>query len=293
MKYAYSLILVLAFMSNSHAQYPQTERSAVVACIDSFFVALNGGDSAAMAKTLHTNASLHSVEAGKIIQTPMGTFLMAVGMKPRRNTWKEVLWNYQIHIDGAMATAWTDYSFFLDDKLSHCGVNHFILIKDTEKGWQILEIIDTRRQENCATESMQAQAKKDIHTLMDNWHLAAAKADEDLFFSGSMTEDGIYLGTDITERWLRDELKEWAKSAFDRETAWDFKSKDRIIYFNDNDPNIAWFEETLDTWMGACRGSAVVMRIDGAWKIKHYNLAVAVPNDVIEKYRKLIGLEKK
>lgn len=292
-KYIYSLSLIFLCFNIGKAQFPQTERPAVLAVIDSFFVALNSGDSAAIAKTLAPNASLRSLEKGKINTTPIGTFIMAIGMKPRRNEWKEVTWTKQVHIDGELATVWTDYSFFLDGNLSHCGANHFLLTKDATKGWLIHDIMDTRRTENCATESMQDQAKKDINSLMDNWHKAAATADEDLFFAGSMTEDGIYLGTDITERWLRDELKKWAKSAFDRDVAWAFTAKDRVIYFNENDPNIAWLEESLDTWMGPCRGSAVVMRVDGVWKIKHYNLAVAVANEVVEKYMKLIGMERK
>ena len=48
---------------------------------------------------------------------------------------------------------------------------------------------------------------------MNAWHKAAATADEDTFF-GSMTADAIYIGTDATERWLRDELKEWSKEYF-------------------------------------------------------------------------------
>ena len=127
-----------------------------------------------------------------------------------------------------------------------------------------------------------AGAEAEIDTVMNRWHRAAATADEAVFF-GSMTDGGIYLGTDPGERWTRQQLKDWSKEYFDRESAWAFRPYDRVVYFS-SDNNVAWFEELLDTWMGICRGSGVLVRRDGSWKIAHYNLAVTVPNELIDEY---------
>lgn len=126
----------------------------------------------------------------------------------------------------------------------------------------------------------------EIDELVETWHKAAASADEDIFF-GSMTENCIYLGTDITERWKRDELKEWSAKYFDRASAWDFTPYERVIHV-DEDGEIAWWDEKLDTWMGKCRGSGVLKNIDGAWKITHYHLSVAVPNEKIQAFIQLV-----
>ncbi len=128
--------------------------------------------------------------------------------------------------------------------------------------------------------------REDIHLLLDSWHQAAATADEDVFF-GSMTENCIYLGTDKTEKWKRDELREWSEEYFDRESAWSFTSFDREIYFSD-DGNTAWFDEKLNTWMGTCRGSGVLLKTEGGWKLSHFNLAVLVPNDKIQGFIELV-----
>lgn len=128
--------------------------------------------------------------------------------------------------------------------------------------------------------------QEDIHTLLDDWHQAAAVADEDSFFD-AMTQDAVYVGTDEVEIWSRDELREWSKKYFERETAWDFKRKTRHLYYPNENADIAWFDETLDTWMGVCRGSGVVVKTDKGWKIKHYVLSVAVPNDKIRDYLEL------
>jgi len=125
-------------------------------------------------------------------------------------------------------------------------------------------------------------AEEQINQFLDNWHHAAAVADEDSFF-GSMTADARYIGTDESENWQRDELRKWAKSAFEKDSAWDFKKKERHIYMY-SDQKLAWFDETLDTWMGICRGSGVVILTKDGWKIQQYILSVAVPNHKIESY---------
>ena len=128
--------------------------------------------------------------------------------------------------------------------------------------------------------------REKIDHLVDKWHKAAATADEDIFF-GSMTEECIYLGTDISERWKRDELKTWSAKYFDSESAWDFTPYDRIIHI-DEAGKISWWDEKLDTWMGKCRGSGVAKKIDGQWKIAHYHLSVAVPNEIIKEFIQLV-----
>ncbi len=129
--------------------------------------------------------------------------------------------------------------------------------------------------------------KEAIHQLMDAWHGAAATADEDFFF-GSMTEKGIYLGTDKTEKWTRDEMKEWSQEYFDRESAWSFTVLKRDVYLSE-DGNTAWFNEKLDTWMGICKGTGVLVKQNNTWKIALFDLSVTVDNDNIQKF---IELEK-
>ena len=46
--------------------------------------------------------------------------------------------------------------------------------------------------------------------------------------------------------WLRDELKEWSNKYFERESAWAFTPKNRLVYLSANGET-AWFEELLDT----------------------------------------------
>ena len=52
--------------------------------------------------------------------------------------------SFEIKIDGPLANAWVEYEFWLDGKLSHCGVNSIHLIKE-KNGWKIFNITDSRR----------------------------------------------------------------------------------------------------------------------------------------------------
>jgi hypothetical protein len=125
-----------------------------------------------------------------------------------------------------------------------------------------------------------------INQFMDNWHKAAATANEDLFF-GSMTKDGIYLGTDKTEKWTRDEMAKWANEYFQKESAWSFTATERDIYFSE-DGNTAWLTEKLDTWMGVCKGTAVLVLKPEGWKIALYDLSVTIDNNKIDQFLELI-----
>jgi hypothetical protein len=47
---------------------------------------------------------------------------------------------------------------------------------------------------------------------------------------------------------------------------------------------VAWFDELLDSASyGECRGSGVVRKEGGQWKIAHYNLSIPVPNALAKK----------
>lgn len=125
----------------------------------------------------------------------------------------------------------------------------------------------------------------DLNVLVDNWHQAAAIADEDVFF-GTLDSNAVYLGTDPEERWLKQEFMDWGMKYFQRDTAWAFTPYNRIWEFTE-DYKYAWFDELLKTHMGICRGSGVIVNINGNWKIKHYNLALTLPNEKINEFRKI------
>ncbi|WP_223558795.1 nuclear transport factor 2 family protein [Chryseobacterium lathyri] len=123
--------------------------------------------------------------------------------------------------------------------------------------------------------------KTEIGTMLDGFNTAAAKADFNAYFN-YFADESTFIGTDATEVWDKKAFMVWAKPYFDKKKTWNFTSLKRNIYFS-KDGKLAWFDELLDTQMKICRGSGVVEKINGSWKVKQYVLSVTVPNDVVDK----------
>ncbi len=124
----------------------------------------------------------------------------------------------------------------------------------------------------------QTKAEKDINTVLNQWHAAAAAANFSNYFD-LMTSDAVFIGTDATEVWNKTEFMAYAKPHFDKGKAWSFTSLNRTIYFSKN-KKTAWFDELLDTQMELCRGSGTLVKTKNGWKIAHYVLSMTVPNEV-------------
>ena len=139
------------------------------------------------------------------------------------------------------------------------------------------------------TQFVASQNKETINTTLDNWHKAAAEANFNNYFN-VMTEDAIYIGTDPTENWNKQEFIKFSKPYFDRGRAWNFTALERNVYFS-SDGKTVWFDELLNTQMKICRGSGVLVADEkGNWKIKHYVLSMTIPNDNTDEVVKIKSL---
>lgn len=134
-----------------------------------------------------------------------------------------------------------------------------------------------------------AGASAAIHAVLDDWHRAAATADEARYFS-HFTSDAIFLGTDKTERWDLHAFQTFAHPFFAKGKAWNFTPVRRDVIVGAGGA-VAWFDEDLDTPnLGPTRGSGVVLRdASGTWKIAHYNLAMTVPNERMKAVKSAIA----
>lgn len=127
--------------------------------------------------------------------------------------------------------------------------------------------------------------KKNISKVLDDLNTFAATADYKNYFD-LYAEESTFIGTDATEVWNKKEFMAWAKPFFEKGKAWNFSSLKRSITFS-KDGNYAWFDEVLDTQMKICRGSGVLEKIGGKWKIRQYVLSTTVPNKVIDEVVKI------
>lgn len=125
-----------------------------------------------------------------------------------------------------------------------------------------------------------AALKQQVNAFVDEWHDDAAHAR--LAYFDKIASDGVYIGTDKTELWHREQFKQWARRFFERKSAWAFKATRRNVYLSP-DRQFIWFDELLDTQMGVCQASGVIRRSAKGFEIEHYQLSIAVPNGVAGK----------
>lgn len=135
----------------------------------------------------------------------------------------------------------------------------------------------------------QEKEKDDINQMLDDWHKAAANADQEAYFE-RIDGAGIYIGTEAKEIWTKQEFYEWSKPYFDKGKAWSFTAIKRNIYLS-VDGSFAWFDELLQFTGGVFRGSGVLCKKDGQWKLKHYVLSLPVPNEKFKEVMEVINHE--
>lgn len=126
--------------------------------------------------------------------------------------------------------------------------------------------------------------------MLSAWHKWAAAGRSEPYFD-HMSDNAVFLGTDATERWTKEEFREFAKPYFDRsgQGAWDYRPFDRHIAF-EADETVAWFDELLThEKYGTARGTGVAVKSDdGQWRIAQYSLSFPIPNDLAGDFTKRI-----
>lgn len=131
----------------------------------------------------------------------------------------------------------------------------------------------------CTLQGQQSEKEK-IAQVLDSWHLAATEARFQDYFD-KMAEGAVFVGTDASEHWEKEAFMSFSKPYFDRGNAWAFTPLQRHVYFGEKG-EVAWFDELLDTWMQLCRGSGVLVKEEGEWKIAHYVLSLTIPNETVD-----------
>ncbi len=118
-----------------------------------------------------------------------------------------------------------------------------------------------------------------VAAVLDDFHDAASKGDGGRYFS-HFAPEAVFFGTDETERWTLSQFRAYALERFEAGTSWTYHPRDRHVFLS-ADRRTAWFDEVVvNAKYGACRGTGVLVDIDGHWRIAQYNLTIPIPNDI-------------
>ena len=72
----------------------------------------------------------------------------AAAIKPGPERYEERISDPAIEIDGDIAMVWAPYTFLIDGKVHHCGVDHFDLVRENGK-WLVQNITWSSRTSGC------------------------------------------------------------------------------------------------------------------------------------------------
>ena len=115
-----------------------------------------------------------------------------------------------------------------------------------------------------------------INKVLDGYHQAAANGEWDTYF-GLMSGDGVFIGTDASERWVKQEFRQYSSGS----NGWVYTPQQRNVNITP-DGLSAWFDEALlSQSYGSSRGSGVLIRTAAGWKISQYHLTLPIPNGMV------------
>lgn len=129
----------------------------------------------------------------------------------------------------------------------------------------------------CLLTAMAAQGQSSpaeaVAAILDQFHQEASEGDWNAYFD-LMSDDAVFLGTDVNERWTKEVFRSYAGNR----SGWTYTPLQRNINFTP-DGNTAWFDEVLDSASyGTSRGTGVLILTDAGWKISQYHLTFPIPN---------------
>lgn len=154
MNRALSFLAATLLFFGAYAQ--ESDEEAVRKTVEGFFEAFHNQDSVAMKSYMADEVLLQTTGRNKDGETMFRSseieklYKSIVGI-PDSVQFEEKLTSWSIQVDRTMANAWVGYEFWINDGLSHCGINSFQMVNFNGK-WKIVYLIDTRGREGCLNE---------------------------------------------------------------------------------------------------------------------------------------------
>ncbi len=123
---------------------------SVMTVVKRLFDGMRTRDTAMMRSIFAPGTVLGGVPQGDrpVRFTSIDAFLGSIAAAPADMVLTETLYDPEIRIGGGLATVWAFYTFHMGERLSHCGMDAFQLVR-TAAGWKITALADTRQMTGC------------------------------------------------------------------------------------------------------------------------------------------------
>lgn len=153
MRWFYTSVLVLLLVSGARPADTETvdsDRSAIVDTVNGLFAALASRDRSAMLDRVVETGRVTSVtrDAGRpsFQSLAWADYMTTLSQDP--TSYQERLRSYEISVDDDIAMLWGEYGFYIDGELTHCGIDHFDLVR-LDGQWRVLNLTWSERSDDC------------------------------------------------------------------------------------------------------------------------------------------------
>ena len=139
-----AIIFTLAISVSAFAQKTDDAKD-VVAVVNKMFAEMANHNPAAIAELFTKDSNLTAIikrKDGKTAVMASSGEAFSKNFAEKRGEIKEEMYEQKTLVDGDLAMVWGRYVFFVDGKISHCGLNSFDLVR-TETGWKIANASST------------------------------------------------------------------------------------------------------------------------------------------------------
>ena len=146
-----SMILLAASMALAEPPVTTDERVAVMAAVDRVIAAINSNDSKALREIAileGMNISLRYQPDGSATLRTKSNDQDAADTTTETRKFTEIYWDPTVLIHNGIAMFWAPYSFDIDGKRSHCGVDQFDFIK-VDGQWKLASSMWTVEPNGC------------------------------------------------------------------------------------------------------------------------------------------------
>jgi hypothetical protein len=143
----FSLLTASGLMANANELAVAKKDQAVVQPIINLFDAMRAHNGDKLKAQFTDQAMLQRAKNDNtIVNADIAQF--AAGISKSKNNLNEVLLSAKVQQQDNLATVWTPFVFYLDGKVSHCGINSFQMVK-IDNQWKIHYLIDNKYQGDC------------------------------------------------------------------------------------------------------------------------------------------------
>jgi hypothetical protein len=130
---------------------PGAEETKVLAAVEHFFDAIKGRDVTAMEQTVVLDGLATAVRLTDGAETRRVNWHWPSyfeNVRGSKGVMVEKLFSPEVRVERDIASVWARYELIVDEKFSHCGVDHFDMVKRGGE-WRVYNLTWTNQKTGC------------------------------------------------------------------------------------------------------------------------------------------------